>query len=232
MLPEDRLIVALDVDRMDSAREAVSELRGTVKNFKIGGFLFTSCGRESVRMLRGEGMDVFLDLKLHDIPSTVENISRAICAMDVKMFDIHASGGSMMMKAAVRAAADSSVKTLVLAVTVLTHFDECVLIEELGIGRGIGEHVMALASLSVESGVDGIICSPREIAPLRKTYGDKITIVTPGIRPAGAAADDQHRVFTPERAVKEGADYIVVGRPVMNAPDRRRAAGEIIRACG
>lgn len=230
MLAEDRLIIALDVDNIESAAEAVSELRGTVKNFKVGGLLFSSCGAESIKMLRGEGMEIFLDLKLHDIPSTVGNVSRTLCQMDIKMFDIHASGGSAMIGAAVKAASESPGKPLVLAVTVLTHFNSRMLKSDLGINRNVPEHVLSLASLAVGAGADGIICSPHEISFIRKAFGEKITIVTPGIRPEGAEAYDQHRTFTPGKAVAEGADYIVVGRPVMNAPDRRKAAEDILRS--
>lgn len=230
MQAEDRLIIALDVDNIDSASEAVSELKGTVKNVKVGGLLFSSCGPAAVDMLRREGMEIFLDLKLHDIPSTVENVSRALCRMDIKMFDVHASGGGAMIEAAVKAASESPGKPLVLAVTVLTHFNSRMLKSDLGINREVPEHVLSLASLAVSSGAGGIICSPHEISIIRKAFGDRITIVTPGIRPEGAETDDQHRIFTPGRAAAEGADYIVVGRPVMNAPDRKKAAEEILRS--
>ncbi len=135
-----------------------------------------------------------------------------------------------MIKSAVAAAGASDKKPLVLAVTVLTHFENDTLKTELGVSRSITEHVLALASIAIEAGADGIICSPHEIGPIRKKFGGKITIVTPGIRPEGSDLDDQHRVFTPARAVGEGADYIVVGRPIMNSPDKRKAAESIIRS--
>jgi orotidine-5'-phosphate decarboxylase len=230
MRPEDRIIIALDVSCMEEARKAARELKGAVRHFKVGGELFTSCGRDPVKMLRDSGLEVFLDLKLHDIPNTVERVSLAICAMNVKMFTLHASGGSAMIKAAVRAASASENKPLVLAVTVLTHIDGRTLKDELGIGRELEKHVLKLAVTAVDSGADGVICSPREISVLRKTFRDNITIVTPGIRPAGTDINDQSRTFTPGRALDEGADYIVIGRPVMNAPDRKKAAENIIKA--
>lgn len=230
MIAEDRLIVALDVNDMKTALEAVNQLAGTVNNFKIGGYLFTTAGPDSVKAVKEAGGEVFLDLKLHDIPSTVGNVSRAICSLGVKMFDIHASGGSRMIRSAVDSVSNSVQKPLVLAVTVLTHFENEMLRTELGVVRNITDHVLALASIAVESGADGIICSPHEIAPIRREFGDKITIVTPGIRPEGSDLDDQIRVFTPAEAVGEGADYIVVGRPIMNSPDKRKAAENIIRS--
>ncbi len=228
MSAEDKLIVALDSGGMESASGVVRELEGLVKNFKVGGYLFTSCGHDALRMVGGAGADIFLDLKLHDIPSTVENVSGVICTLGVKMFTVHAGGGSLMMKAAVRAA-EAEPGPLVIAVTVLTHLDSAML-NELGVARSLEEHVGALAGLALDSGVDGLVCSPREISFLRKTFGLKPLIVTPGIRPEGAGRDDQTRIFTPARAVSEGADYIVVGRPITRAPDRRRAAEMIIRS--
>ncbi len=229
MSAEEKLIVALDSGDMESASGVVRELEGLVKNFKVGGYLFTSCGHGALRMVGGAGADIFLDLKLHDIPSTVENVSGVICGLGVKMFTVHAGGGSLMMKAAVRAAAEAEPGPLVIAVTVLTHLDS-VMLNELGVARSIEEHVIALAGLALDSGVDGVVCSPREISFLRKTFGSKPLIVTPGIRPEGAGRDDQTRIFTPGRAVSEGADFIVVGRPITKAPDRRRAAEMIIRS--
>jgi orotidine-5'-phosphate decarboxylase len=228
MSAEEKLIVALDSGDLESASAVVRGLEGLVKNFKIGGYLFTSCGHDALRMAASAGAGIFLDLKLHDIPSTVENVSGVIRGLGVKMFTVHAGGGSLMMRAAVRSAKAGS-GPLVIAVTVLTHFDSAML-NELGVERGLEEHVIALAGLALDSGVDGIVCSPREISSLRKTFGQKPIIVTPGIRPEGAVRDDQTRTFTPAMAVSEGADYIVVGRPITRAPDQRRAAEEIIRS--
>lgn len=230
MRGEERLIVALDSPSTEEAEKIFRELSGSVKFFKVGLELFIAGGKSSVEMLRFSGKEVFLDLKLHDIPNTVGRASKAICGMDISMFTVHASGGALMLKAAAEASSSSLKKPLVLAVTLLTHLEEQVLREQLGVSRNVEQHVLSLASTAVESGAGGIVCSPREISAIRGKFGSGTVIVTPGIRPDGAEAGDQRRTCSPGTAVKLGADYIVVGRPITAAPERKKAAERILRS--
>ena len=228
MLNEDRLIVALDVNSLETAEGIVRRVSPPVKTFKVGGTLFTASGSASAAMVKANGCGVFLDLKLHDIPSTVEKVAAEISRMGVKMFSVHSSGGSEMMKAALRGASAAENPPLMLAVTVLTHLEEETLSGELGVSRPLSEHVIELAKLAVDSGAGGIICSPLEISALRRIFGDKIVIVTPGVRPLSSRKNDQQRILTPGEAIKEGADYIVVGRPILESSDMQGAVRDIL----
>ncbi len=225
MNPKDRLIVALDVDSRDRALRLVDELRRHVGMFKIGKELFTSEGPEIVREVVGSGGRVFLDLKFHDIPNTVAKAVGAASRLGAFFATIHASGGRDMMEAA--ASAIPAEGTRLLGITVLTsHTDET--LRETGAGSGVAETVRRLAVLARNSGLDGVVCSPHEIPLIREEVGDDLLIVTPGIRPAGAARGDQARVTTPRDALRLGCDYIVVGRPIIEAASPKDAADAIV----
>jgi len=231
-----RLIVALDVPDFTTAEKLVKILYPTVEIFKIGSFLFTACGPKVVEMVHNAGGKVFLDLKFHDIPNTVANAASEVAKMGVFMFNVHASGGTKMIAAAVEASRKSAQaavkpKPLVLAVTVLTSMDEPDL-RQLGILRSTEEHVLHLAALSKEAGCDGVICSVEEAVGIRKRLDGNFIIVTPGIRPAGAQISDQKRIATPHHAIEAGADYIVVGRPIIEAQDPLAVANKILEEMG
>ena len=217
------LMVALD---MDDAREAAGlarEIGQKVAAFKIGSQLFSGAGPEVVRKIREEGGQVFLDLKFHDIPNTVQKAVEAVRGLGVSFFTVHASGGARMVAAAKEAAGDA----MVLAVTLLTSLDKKD-IEDIGFSGEIKEQVVRLAGLARDAGADGIVCSPLEVAHLRQALDDQCLLVTPGIRPAGTSSDDQARISTPAQAVREGADYLVVGRPIVQAEDRVMAVERIL----
>ncbi len=227
MLAKDRLIVALDVPNAALARQIVKSLGETVTTFKIGKQLFTAEGPQLVRDIVASGRKVFLDLKYHDIPNTVAEAVRSAAGLGVTMLDVHASGGSKMMKAAVEAAAQSPTKPLVLAVTVLTSLSDADM-QEIGVsGNAIGQ-VMRLAALARDAGCGGVVASAREAKEIRREMGEGFAIVTPGVRPAGADIGDQSRVLTPADAIAAGATYLVVGRPILQAKDPVAAAQGIV----
>ena len=229
----DKLIVALDLPSADAAVRMAEKLHGRVGMFKVGSELFTAEGPVLARYLVASGERVFLDLKFHDIPHTVRAAVREASQLGVSMVDIHASGGRKMMLAALEGAREAAAqrtgasRPLVLAVTVLTSLAAQDL-EELGVAGNPEDSVVRMAQLAERSGLDGVIASPREIAALRRACGPRLVIVTPGIRPAATASNDQSRVATPESAIKAGADYIVVGRPITAAPDPAAAAEAIV----
>jgi orotidine-5'-phosphate decarboxylase len=241
MSPRNPVIVALDVDSPAKALDLAEELRGVVGAVKVGSQLFTAAGPDIVRTLAGRGHRVFLDLKYHDIPNTVANAAAEAAKLGAWMFDVHASGGVAMMKAAREAAHASAAKAgvatpLVIAITVLTSFDQNTL-ESVGVRGSIITQVDALAWLAQEAGIDGVVASPQEVSRLRTARGDAFVLVTPGIRPAvppGAARprDDQARTMSAAEAVAAGATYIVVGRPIIGAPDPRAAAEAIAAEAG
>ncbi len=209
------LIVGLDLDSKTEALAAVAAC-GSCRCFKIGSQLFTRCGPEIVREVLGLGKDVFLDLKFHDIPNTVAHAARAATDLGVALFTVHASGGRKMIEAA-RTAVEST-PTRILAVTILTSFDDTAIREELGLHETAAEAVPRLARLAVSSGAHGVVCSAQEIAMVRAAVGPEALIVTPGIRPAWAGRDDQTRVMTPREAAQAGANGIVVVRPILKHP--------------
>ena len=228
---KSRIIVALDVDELEKAKNLVKLLKDDVAAFKIGKQLFTRCGPDAVKMVHDEGGRVFLDLKFHDIPTTVAKASLEVMRLGVFMFNMHASGGLDMMKKAVSAVKEKTLekgetKPIILAVTVLTSQGPEDL-KRLGINMEMEEMVVNLASLAKEAGVDGVVASPKEIQAIRKACGKDFVIVTPGIRPASSSKDDQKRSMTPLEAVNAGADYIVVGRPITQAEDPLSAAQSI-----
>lgn len=227
--PGDRLIVALDTPALAEAEAWVEQLAGVVSTFKVGAQLFTAAGPAAVEMVRKRSGRVFLDLKYHDIPATVDGAVREAARLGVALLTVHASGGGAMLRGAVAAAAAATDgRPRILAVTVLTSLDRAALHRELGVPMAVEGHAMRLAALARAAGCDGIVASPREAGRLRAALGRDVLIVTPGIRPAGSAADDQVRVATPAAACRAGADYLVVGRPITGARDPAAAAAAIV----
>jgi orotidine-5'-phosphate decarboxylase len=228
----DRLLVALDVDALDDAAALLDRLHGVVTGCKIGSQLFTAAGPAAVELARKREFRVFLDLKYHDIPNTVAGAVREATRLGVFMLNVHASGGVAMMRAAAesarKAAGERRVpRPLVIAVTVLTSLDRRALETEVGVVASVERHVVDLADRAHEAGLDGCVASPQETRPLRRAMGPRWVIVTPGIRPV-SADDDQARVATPSAALADGADYLVVGRPITQAPDPAAAARAIL----
>ncbi|MEO8360402.1 MAG: orotidine-5'-phosphate decarboxylase [Vicinamibacteria bacterium] len=225
MNPKDRLIVALDVDSKDRALRLVEELGPHVGMFKVGKELFTAEGPDVVRSIVAGGGRVFLDLKFHDIPNTVAKAVGSAAQLGAYFVTLHTGGGRAMLEAA--ASALPAEGTQLLGVTVLTsHTDDT--LKETGAAGTVKETVRRLALLARESGLDGVVCSPQEITLIREAVGDDLLIVTPGIRPTGAAKGDQARVTTPLEARKMGCDYIVVGRPITEAASPKDAADAIV----
>jgi orotidine-5'-phosphate decarboxylase len=226
------ILVALDVESAAKAIALANELRGAVGGFKIGKQLFTAAGPDMVRELTSRGDQVFLDLKFHDIPNTVAGAVQSAVATGAWMVNVHASGGSAMMKAAAEAARNTAgalgrPRPLVIAVTVLTSMDNEGL-AEIGIARPMLDQVVHLAALAQASGLDGVVASPQEVRAIRAACGSDFQIVTPGIRPADQQGkDDQARTLTPAQAIAAGSSYLVIGRPITAAPDPRKAAEAI-----
>src|SRR5947209_5397774 len=229
--PRDRLIVALDVPAVAPAEAMIARLGDSVTFYKIGYQLAYAGGLSLVRKLADAGKKVFLDLKLHDIGNTVARGVESVAALGATFLTVHAY--PQTMKAAVEARAGSDLK--ILAVTVLTSYDDADL-HSAGYRLGVSDLVEARAQQAQVLGVDGLVCSPEEAAALHKVVGHQMKLVTPGIRPAGSSAGDQKRIMTPGRAIAAGADYLVVGRPVMEAADPKATAdaiqAEIARALG
>lgn len=227
----DRLIVALDVENLSEAERVVETLLPVVKIFKVGAQLFTSVGPRIISVIQGKGGKVFLDLKYHDIPHTVAKAIEVATERGVYMLTVHAQGGLKMMKEAIDAARNKAeeknlTRPILLGVTVLTSMEK----EDfalLGIGRRIDEQVLHLTRLVLKAGLDGIISSPEEAKMIRQNFGDKPLIVTPGIRLVKISEDDQKRISTPEEAISAGANYIVVGRPILTAEDPFKEAEKI-----
>jgi orotidine-5'-phosphate decarboxylase len=234
METKDRVIAALDLDTYEKAEAMVEKLKGEIEVFKVGIAPFTSYGERITRKITSLGKKIFLDLKVHDIPNTARNAARAAAEKEVFMMNFHCIGGEEMMAAA-REGADS-VKTsgrkpLLLGVTVLTSMDEIAL-EKIGIRSNVEEKVLEFARMAKASGFDGVVASAKEARKIKESLGEDFIVVTPGIRPEGSSGDDQRRVMTPARAFKEGSDYIVVGRPIVEASDPAFAARNIIEQAG
>ena len=215
---EARVIVALDYPGEDAAWALVEQLDTGMCRLKIGKEMFTRLGPAFVDRLVRRGFDVFLDLKYHDIPNTVAAACEAAADLGVWMMNVHASGGRRMMETAMERLAQRSQRPLLIAVTILTSLSQAEL-AEIGFPGSPEENVLRLAGLANDSGLDGVVCSPREAASLRERLGDDFMLITPGVRPATASLDDQTRVMTPADAIRAGSSYLVVGRPVTAAPD-------------
>lgn len=228
----DPIIVAFDVPERERLLELAESLRGGVETVKVGLEAYASLGPEAFDLMRREGFRVFADLKLHDIPNTVAGAVRGLVAREVEMITVHIGGGRKMLREAARAAREAAAEKgfappALLGVTVLTSLDDASL-RELGFRQGAAEAVLSLAELGMECGLDGVVASAREAAALRERLGPQALIVTPGIRPEGEGAHDQARVATPAQALRAGADYLVVGRPITASP-RPREALEAVR---
>jgi orotidine-5'-phosphate decarboxylase len=229
---KDKLIVALDVDTPAKALDLVQRLHNVAGMFKVGSQLFTAAGPQVVRDIIALDSKVFLDLKFHDIPHQIAGAARSAAELGVSLFTIHASGGSEMMRRAAESVAEVSqqtgVRSRVLAITVLTSMDATTL-SDIGVSSTPSESVMRLVKLAEAAGVDGVVASPLEIETIRSTVSNpNFLVVTPGIRPAATANEDQKRVATPASAIAAGASYLVVGRPITGAPDPLAAAEQII----
>ncbi len=229
---KQKLIFALDVDNLEDARNWVEQLHEQVGVFKIGKQLFTKCGPEVVNLVQAGGAEVFLDLKYHDIPNTVAMAGLEALRLGVRMFNVHALGGFEMMAKLVEAVdavcpRGNPDRPLLLAVTILTSSNEETL-RGIGIDRPISVMVPKLAKLAKDAGMDGVVASPKEVGLIRDACGKDFAIVTPGVRPTFASQDDQKRVMTPGDALRSGADYLVIGRPISAAADPSAAANMII----
>jgi len=237
MVARDKLIVALDLPSADAATRLAGKLHGHAGMFKVGSELFTAEGPVLVRYLAAAGEKVFLDLKFHDIPNTVRAAAREAALAGVSMLNVHALGGLKMMEAALEGARvveggdGKPSRPLVLAVTLLTSLERADL-QDLGVTGSPEDVVVRLARLAQRAGLDGVVTSAREIVAVRAACRPRFIIVTPGIRPTSAAAHDQARIATPALAIEAGADYLVVGRPITEAPDPVAAADAIVAEMG
>ncbi|MFZ5897330.1 MAG: orotidine-5'-phosphate decarboxylase [Myxococcota bacterium] len=225
--PRARLAFALDYPNLDEARRGANLVRESVGVLKVGLELFVGSGPAAVAMGRELGCDVFLDLKLHDIPETVERAVASACEHGARLLTLHASGGPRMLEAAAKRAQRENTGLILLAVTVLTSLDAADL-SAVGVTRSPAEQALALARLTREAGVGGAVCSVAEVAALRRELGPSAVLVTPGIRPSGGSADDQKRVGTPAEAIRSGSSLLVVGRPIRDAADPATAARKLL----
>ncbi len=222
------LILALDVPTREEAAPILRHLRGNLRWVKIGLQMFTAYGPNYVREVAGMGFNIFLDLKLHDIPNTVAKAVESLGPLPIQMLTLHTAGGGEMMRAAKEAQQKSNPNLLLLGVTVLTSMDSKGL-NEIGVPSPAAEQVARLGKLAADSGLRGLVCSPLEVALLRRNLPSEIQLITPGIRPASeAGSDDQKRVMTPGEAARAGSSFIVVGRPILKAADPAAAARSIL----
>ena len=229
--PRERILVAIDTPDLTRAAALAQDLKGLVGGIKLGKEFFTTHGPDGARAV-ASGQPLFLDLKFHDIPNTVAGAIRAACHLHPLIVNVHASGGRAMMEAAAQAAREASEdleieRPAVIGVTLMTSLDEGDL-ADIGYQGTVEERVVALARLSRESGLDGVVCSAREIGAIREACGPDFLLVVPGIRPHWAGSDDQKRIMTPAQAVAAGADYLVIGRPITGAGDPAAAARRIV----
>jgi len=224
----DKLILALDVADSDSALENVDKFKDYINIFKVGLELFTTAGPGIVEEIQKRGKKVFLDLKFHDIPNTVTKAALSATRLGVYMFNVHASGGFEMMRKCRDSVVEMCLKEnlerpKILGVTVLTSLSKEILTDELGIQYGLRTHVRHLSSLALKAGLDGVVASAREVELIRNHCGKGFIIVTPGIRPSWTPPDDQKRTMTPKEAIREGSDYLVIGRAILQQPDPIKA---------
>jgi orotidine-5'-phosphate decarboxylase len=230
---KDRLILPIDVSTLDEARRLVDELYDYVGVFKIGLELLSGEGLAGLELFQQRGLKVFFDGKFLDIPNTVAHAAEAISRRGVEMFTVHSTGGSKMLAACAEASKKGAKEggkpaPIVLGVTILTSLDQKSLADELGVGIPMKEQVLRLARLCQSSGVTGIVASAQEVHDLRTAFGDTMVLVTPGVRPSWAETNDQSRIVTPAQALRSGADYLVIGRPISAAKDRKDAAKRIL----
>lgn len=221
-----RIIVALDFSEVSQALAVVARLHPSTCRLKVGKELFTLGGPALVEKLLMQGFQVFLDLKFHDIPHTVAQACKAAAELGIWMMTVHTLGGRKMLEAAREAVASASQRPLLIGVTLLTSLDGNDL-SDIGIGGTVEDQVVRLAGLAQQTGLDGVVCSAREARSLRVRYGPEFRLVTPGIRPAGSTSQDQRRVMTPAEALQAGADYLVIGRPITQAPDPQEVLAAI-----
>ncbi|HNW26687.1 MAG TPA: orotidine-5'-phosphate decarboxylase [Candidatus Gastranaerophilaceae bacterium] len=230
---KDRIVLALDVDNINTAKDIVTELKDYVGFFKVGLQLLTSCGFEAIKMVKETGGKVYCDLKFHDIPNTVAHACANLVKRNIDFFNIHLQGGSKMVSQVVKAAKETS-KDLntepptILGVSLLSSFGQRTLTQELCVDKNIEEYIMQLALMAKETGLDGIVASAAEARKIRNELGDDFIIMCSATRPTWAAVNDQVRVDTPTEAINAGVDYLVIGRPVTEAPDRIAAVNLII----
>ena len=225
------LILALDCESADEAAPILRQLSGRLRWVKIGLQMFTAYGPDYVRRVADQGFNVFLDLKLHDIPNTVAKAVQSLAPLPIGMLTLHTSGGREMMEWAVKAQRQYKPELLLLGVTVLTSMDDAAL-NGTGVPGTAASQVERLARLAASAGMSGLVCSPHEVAPLRAALPAGVQLVTPGVRPADSAKDEQKRVMTPGDAARAGSSYIVVGRPILRAADPAAAAASILRELG
>lgn len=225
------LILALDCETADEAAPILRQLSGRLRWVKIGLQMFTAYGPDYVRRVADQGFNVFLDLKLHDIPNTVAKAVQSLAPLPIGMLTLHTSGGREMMEWAVKAQRQHKPDLLLLGVTVLTSMDNAAL-NGTGVPGTAAAQVERLARLAAGAGMSGLVCSPHEVAPLRAALPAGVQLVTPGVRPADSAKDEQKRVMTPADAARAGSSYIVVGRPILRAADPAAAAAAILRELG
>lgn len=229
---KEKLVLALDVKTIEEAEKIVVELKDYVGVFKVGKELFTAEGPEVFKMIKKHNGKIFADLKYHDIPNTVANAARVLVRHGVEIFNVHACGGSEMIRKTAEAIEDEAKKLNIkkpefLAVTVLTSLSDEDL-KEIKISMTAKEYVLELATLAKNSGADGVVCSPWEIEMLKEKLGEKFITLTPGIRPVWSEKGDQKRIMTPKQAVEKGTDYIVIGRPIRTAENRVEAAKKVL----
>jgi orotidine-5'-phosphate decarboxylase len=230
---KDRLILALDVDTLDEAKELVYQLKDYVGIFKVGLQLFTSVGPEIIHIIHEEGGKIFFDGKFHDIPNTVAKANANLVKHGVTFFNIHISGGSKMISTSLKLARETAKinklpKPVILGVTLLTSFGQRTLTEELGVSQNIDDYVYRLAKLAKDSGLDGVVASATDAVKIRKELGEDFIILCPAIRPTWSVVNDQVRFVTPTDAIRAGVNYLVVGRPITSAKDKVSAAKMII----
>ena len=230
----DRLIVPLDFDKIKDAEKTVNELEENITTYKVGLQLYTKEGQRVIKMLKAYNKNIFLDLKFHDIPNTVVGAVKSALDIGVDMLTIHAMGGFDMMEGVAKLLwqrkNDGKHAPIVFAVTLLTSLDSAFLMDVIGTtNRSVDDEVVILAGAAQSAGIAGVVASPQEIKSIRKKYGKDLLILTPGIRPAGSDKNDQQRTATPFSAMKDGADYIVVGRPILQAADKTKTVKNILK---
>jgi len=224
----EKLILALDVDTQKEVEELVEKLGDFVGIFKVGHRLFTRYGPKVIKVIKKKKVKVFYDAKFYDISSVVEKAAETVADLGVDMFTIHTLGGLEMMQRAVKAAKKRNRFIKILGVTLLTSLDSQILREELGFERSLREEVVHLVSLAKKAGLDGVVTSPYEIEELRRNFGSDLLLIVPGVRPKGSKKDEQKRVLTPREAIKRGADFLVIGRPILDSADPVKTAKGIL----